>query len=404
MGWLNLNDVDRTVVSRPPHEPIGMDEQRWAKDGFFLRALDVNMLHALLRDVRDHFQVPDVEGDDTILRQAIALSGAQYGGYRNLLINGNFGIAQRGLSFVDPISGTFLLDRWFLSFSGSGASRTITRERHPLGSELPGRNPYFLRWDQSVAGTGATSNALNSRIEGVARLANKEVTVSFWARINTPSPGTFSLRWVQSFGTGGSPSALVVTNITGLVGFTIGTSWARYSGTVTIPSISGKTLGTAGNDSTAIQFLLPINVVVDKLDIADVQAEFGDDVTDFDIRSEAVELTLCRRYFERLGGNIANSHLGKGYANSTVTANFTAFYTEKRAIPTVTVTGGASDYELQRTGGTLVATTALSATASNIGVKSCQLAATVASGLTAGEGLGLKTKALTGTIDISAEV
>ncbi|MFM7855584.1 MAG: hypothetical protein ACKO96_27575, partial [Flammeovirgaceae bacterium] len=65
------------------------------------------------------------------------------------------------------------------------------------------------------------------------------VTFSFWAKASTGTPKVGTC-FVQNFGSGGS--AAVITK-SGDV--TISSSWARYSVTVAIPSVSGKTIGTS---------------------------------------------------------------------------------------------------------------------------------------------------------------
>jgi hypothetical protein len=71
--------------------------------------------------------------------------------------------------------------------------------------------------------------------------------------------------------------------------------------------------------------------------------------------------------------------------------------------PTITVTGGTSEFEVFRQGAASVTLTALSALASNIAANGVILSGTVAAGLIAGEGLLFRTKTTSGYIDASAE-
>ena len=155
-------------------------------------------------------------------------------GFRNAIINGNFDQWQRGTSFASPVSGTYTADRWVLRFDGTGATRTISQQAFTLGqTDVPNEPEYFLRFDQSVAGSGGTFNVIEQRIEGVRKFAGKQVTLSFYAKcglfIQMPN-----LRIIQNFGTGGSPSAEVTTTIA-TIGTCKGTKrWTIKLNTTTI--------------------------------------------------------------------------------------------------------------------------------------------------------------------------
>jgi hypothetical protein len=222
------------------------------------------------------------------------INGGPLAGFRNAIINGNFDIWQRGASFANPVTGAGLTDRWLHGFDGSGSTRTISRQAFALGqTAVPGEPTYFCRYAHSVAGTGGTYANLQQRLESVRTFAGQQVTLSFYAMaasaITLPNISAF-----QTFGTGGSPSADVgsafVSNLA------IGTSWAKYSYTITLPSISGKTLGSDNNDYITIAFGLPINTTF-TFDIAQVQIEPGPVATPFERRPIGTELALCQRYY-----------------------------------------------------------------------------------------------------------
>src|SRR4029077_16418747 len=86
---------------------------------------------------------------------------------------------------------------------------------------------------------------------GVRRLGGKTVTISFWAQASAALK--LGINMSQIFGTGGSPSSGLWALATGNA-ITLTTGWARYSTTITLPSVSGKTLGTNGNDYTGLMF------------------------------------------------------------------------------------------------------------------------------------------------------
>jgi hypothetical protein len=220
-----------------------------------------------------------------------AVAGA---GTRNAVINGNFDIWQRGTSFTGFVDGAYTADRWVCIFDGSGATRTISRQSFTLGqTDVPNEPTYFLRFDQSVAGSGALANNITQRIESVRTFAGKTVSISFFAK--AASPLTLPLIYLaQGFGSGGSPSAAATTTVASNI--SVGTSWTKYTYQVTVPSISGKTLGSDNNDYLTFEIMAPLNATF-TLDVAQVQIEIGSVATEFERRPIGTELELCQRYY-----------------------------------------------------------------------------------------------------------
>jgi hypothetical protein len=209
-------------------------------------------------------------------------------GFRNAIINGGFDIWQRGTATVSA-NGSYPADRWLLQVDGSGATRAVGQQTFTPGNAIAGYEPaYFLRYNQSVAGSGATFNILDQRIEDVRTYAGQVVTVSFWAKASATTTIDSSIQ--QVFGSGGSSeiSGLSSGNIT------LTTSWVRYSYTGTLASISGKTIGT--NSFAAFRINFPRNATF-VVDIWGVQIEKGSIATPFEQRPIGTELALCQRYY-----------------------------------------------------------------------------------------------------------
>jgi len=231
--------------------------------------------------------------------QSSSINNGPLAGFRNAIINGNFDIWQRGTSFTGLEYGA---DRWVNNVTGSAC--TMSRQAFTLGqTDVPGEPTYFCRMAvTSVAGANHFST-LQHRIEDVRTFAGQQVTISFWAKADTSR--TIAVEHVQNFGGGGSPS---VTTI-GTVKKTLTTSWQKITNTFTVPSISGKTIGTASFLSLNIWFDAgsDFNARTDTLgqqsgtfDIAQVQVEAGPVATPFERRPIGTELALCQRYYERL--------------------------------------------------------------------------------------------------------
>jgi hypothetical protein len=249
---------------------------------------------------------------------------AYLGSFKNKIINGNFDIWQRGTSGFTT-SDKYTADRWFTNWNGDGGTREISRQAFTIGqTNVPNEPTYFCRIAQSVAATSQTYNSFVQRIEDVRTFAGKIITLSFYAKALALETIPY-IYLSQDFGSGGSSSVSTVFTTNAI----FGTSWTKYTYTVTVPSISGKTLGT--NHTLILIFSLPINETF-QIDIAQVQLEEGLSATNFEMRHIGQELALCQRYFIKLASNyyIPRGYNTEGYLNllfpvkmrATPTANY----------------------------------------------------------------------------------
>ena len=229
--------------------------------------------------------------------QVANLNGGPLAGFRNRIINGNFDIWQRGTSFT-PTTNGFTADRWLTTFDGSGSTRLITREEFFAGSTVPPGAAYFLKYNQSVAGSGATFNTLNHRIEDVRTFGGQTVTLSFYARGFFASLVLPAITLRQNFGAGGSTTVDTNFAVNTFIG---GGTYNIYSFVVTVPSITSKVVGTSSFLELIIN--LPLNTTF-IFEIAGVQLEPGPVATPFEQRPIGAELALCQRYFQRMNNTI----------------------------------------------------------------------------------------------------
>ena len=58
---------------------------------------------------------------------------------KNKIINGDFGIWQRGTSFSNPANGAYTADRWTIGHNGTGATRTVSQQSFTAGTAQIGR-------------------------------------------------------------------------------------------------------------------------------------------------------------------------------------------------------------------------------------------------------------------------
>jgi hypothetical protein len=253
---------------------------------------------------------------------------------KNKIINGDFGVNQR--SFTSSTNGSiYTFDRWLKDSGGNDGTVTVSAQTFtPGAAPVAGyESANFIRCVTASQTATNVYSQISQKIEDVRTFAGQTVTYSFWAKAASGTP-KISLEIRQNYGTGGSPSAVAQT-YAGQA--TLSTSWARYSITVTIPSISGKTFGTTANTS----FLQPLlwlsagsdyNVITNSLsiqnntiDIWGVQIEAGSVATPFTTASGTIggELALCQRYYFRTGGSSAYerlSTLATGASSTSLTA------------------------------------------------------------------------------------
>ena len=270
-------------------------------------------------------------------------------GRKNAIINGNFDIWQRATSQTADGYGSD--DRWINSRSGS--TQVASRQTFALGqTDVPNNPKYYARTVvSSVAGAGNLALKFQ-RIEGVETFAGTTATVSFWAKADANK--NIAVEFQQSFGSGGSPSTAVFATPTTV---SLTTSWVKHTVSVAIPSISGKTLGTDGNDSVQVVIWLDagsnFNARTNSLgqqsgtfEFSQVQMEAGSVATEFEPRSVGEELALCQRYFQKnydedvfAGASVShNTNQGSwGRANTGIIGFTTHFPVTLRGAPTLVV-------------------------------------------------------------------
>jgi len=220
--------------------------------------------------------------------------------YKNILLNPDFAL------WTNPTKD---IDCWKLSTAVVAA--TVTRTAFALGQTLvPDEPAYYVTVTPAANSAIGAYVAYEERIEGVRTLAGKTVTLTFYAMAASATP-SIGVEFIQSFGTGGTPSVDVDT--IGVTTKVLSTVWTKYTVTVAIPSILGKTIGTAGGDYLAIRFWFTAGTTFTTrsggignqaigISISHLQLEEGGVSTAFEYRPIATEQQLCSRYQQRIGG------------------------------------------------------------------------------------------------------
>jgi hypothetical protein len=318
---------------------------------------------------------------ETLVADSSTSTGLRYQGIyaagKNKIINGDFSIWQRGTSFSSIANGAYSADRWRAGVTGDVVN--ITRQSftpNDIASIGYGDAEYFLRMEV-VSSDGEAR--IEQRIENVRTLADQTITVSYWAKANTST--NLDIDVVQAFGSGGSTGVAIAGTTQPIT-----TSWARYSQTFTVPSISGKTIGTGSYLRIDLKETTASTNVT--FDFWGVQVEAGSVATAFQTATGTIqgELAACQRYYWRATSPGAGNYFGVGFNDSTTVAAIKLpFPVVMRISPSaLEQSGTAGDYGIRFTA---TGNTACSAvpTFSFASTYDATVLFTVASGLTGGQ-------------------
>jgi hypothetical protein len=228
-------------------------------------------------------------------------------GRKNILINGNFQVSQRGdYSSATSIStSTYYLDRWKTDISGVTA--TIQRQTITLPNSIQ-------TYSAKIAATSSAASSyiqLQQFVEIFPYMQGRTVTFSAWvrsnrqARLRLESTGANYDSLTSHSGNGGwEYITQTLTLGTGLSVLKFGVIFWNSSGANT-----GTTTGAGINSGDYIEF-------------ANYQVEFGKVATEFEHRSYGEELALCQRYCYVIRGDFPSTQsgevgIGEGVWNGT---------------------------------------------------------------------------------------
>jgi hypothetical protein len=221
-------------------------------------------------------------------------------GFRNKIINGDILISQRGASFSIAAGGiVYTADRWVIS-NGTSQTATINIVAPSLAAFASHGYPGYISISFSVAPTTGDVTIIHP-VEYAKTLAGKQVTIGAIFYPNSGVGGqAVSAQIRQCFGLGGSPSATVTTPVTLSQGtISTGTTPSDIRGTVTLPSVEGKTLGTSANDFVGVDFIYTPRTTeaVFFTHAFFVEGDATAENDPFSPRSIQQEWSLCHRYY-----------------------------------------------------------------------------------------------------------
>lgn len=278
-------------------------------------------------------------------RRSVVFSGAQWredapaSRMRNLLINGDFRVWQRGETHTHG-GARYTADRWRASRGQALSGMTVSRQTGPTGAAA-------LRHARNA---GDTQTGVES---GVVQILNEDAsgaiaragaaTLSF--KIRTGADFTGSLHALiqcadDAAAAVANTGTLNASDVTAEMSLSItpDTQQKTYSLTLANAPLTTRRVivafswsGQTGTAGAACWF-----------EVEEVQLELGGEASSFEQRPLTMEEALCLAYFERQGG-VSQTPLAFGlWATSTKAALFVR-YARKRAAPSIVHQG---DFEM----------------------------------------------------------
>ena len=291
-------------------------------------------------------RVPVGNDGETLVADSSTSTGLSYqanwAAGKNLLINGNLGVNQRNFT-SNTTASSYNFDRFWQLNVGGGTLTTTPQVLTPATISGYGGTNYVRCITASQSAVSDYAIYSYRGIEDVRLSAGQTVTISFYAKANSGTP-KIGVELDQQFGSPAvSPS---VTTPIGTV--TLSTSWARYSVTGTVPSVSGKTINP-GNGTTIYFWLSAgsnfnsrtgsIGNQNNTFEMTGFQYEIGSTVTSFQTATGTVqgELAACQRYYIPIVPGAAYDYqMGPTSRASTTVSSMTYFLpVAMRTIPTI---------------------------------------------------------------------
>ena len=248
--------------------------------------------------------------------------------HRNLIINGDMKISQRGTSFADPANGSYTLDRFDIQNSSGTPAFTVTQDTDA---------PHGFNNSLKVACTTADASPAAgsfSRIRHTIEAQNlqplakgtssaKASTLSFYVKTNKTGVYTvfvydddnnrmFSASYTVSDTNWNRYTIIIPADTTGAINDDNGAGFVIHWG---LSLGSNRTSGSLASNwatySTANEHVGNVNFADNTSNvwaITGVQLEVGSVTTPFEHRSFGDELARCQRYFYRMQNGSSGSY------------------------------------------------------------------------------------------------
>ena len=307
------------------------------------------------------------------------INGGAISGRRNMIINGDQRIAQRGTTakLATTTASYKCVDRFKTDIDGSGggnffhgqtgAGSSITADvptgqgfthsskitvntsvsqpsgtenRHQFYTMLEKQDVTHLEWGTSAAKTCTLSFWVKSSVTGTYILWFKfygATDYHYYTNYTIDSANTWEKKVITLTGhtSGGNASATIDQGF--LIEWNLGVSSGNETGTLNEWTTSGDIRAAAGS------VYLPENAGATWY-ITGVQFEIGSQATAFEHRSFGEESALCQRYYFGGAGYTGNSYFGANYhsGNQMITIPHPVIMRTTPTVADPTVTGGGT--------------------------------------------------------------
>jgi len=288
--------------------------------------------------------------------------------HRNLVINGDMQIAQRGTSVASITAASYnTADRWQSVITTQGTWTQSVENDAPTGSGFA-KSLKMLCTTADASPAAGDLVQITQRIEGQniqhikkGTSAAEQITVSFWVKSNVT--GTYIVELYDLDNTRSVSKS-----------YTINASATWEKETITFPAdttgafdndnagslrlnfwLGSGTDYTSGTLATTWVATTNANRAVGQTNLASatnnywqvtgVQLEVGDTATPFEFKSVEDELLECQRYYFRFPAGESYQQFGVSYANSSsAVQGLVNAPVTMRSIPTSIDTGGTISY------------------------------------------------------------
>ena len=284
-------------------------------------------------------------------------------GTKNLIINGDMNIAQRGTSASGlTSSGYHTVDRMEFQI-GSMGTWTMTQDTSVPTGQGFGKSFKLACTTADASPAASDSLAVNYKMEGqdiqhlaYGTVSAKSLTLSFWVKsnktgtyinelVNTDVGKQISKSYTISSADTWEKKTITFAGDT-VSGFTNDNNLSMYlrfyfgAGTDLTSGTLNTSWATTVNANRAVGQVNLADSTSNYINITGVQLEVGDTATPFEVMPYDMQLARCQRYYETIGKNGTGSLIVSGNTPSSQQVNTTFTYkVTKRATPAVTKVG-----------------------------------------------------------------
>ena len=282
--------------------------------------------------------------------------------FRNIIINGDMSIAQRGTSVTSTTDGYKTCDRWNfkrsvgtidlaqstdvpsgLGFANSykvavtSGATPSTNDRQYIEQHIEGQNLQYLKKGTSSAESLTVSFHIKSDVTGtyIVELEDTDNTRNFSQSYTISSADTWEKKTLtfagDTSGAFGNDNAKSLT-----LRFYLSAGTAYTSGTL---NTSWNSVTNANTAVGQVNFPATTN---NELYLTGVQLEAGQTASEFEFLPHDVNLRRCLRYYWRIVGDSSTSTtLGMGFATSTTNQGSQIEYpVPMRSVPSIPGSSG----------------------------------------------------------------